>query len=171
MDARKIAGMRLINQQIAGTKFKKPSEVVKWLCAMQAQEYAMAKWAIGLRLGNTTDKKVEDAFNSGKILRTHILRPAWHFVSPDDIRWLIDLTAPRVNAANAFMYRKLELDDKVFRRTNSILSKMLGGGKHLTREELNAEFERQRIEAKGLRLGYIFMRAEIDGLICSGPRK
>jgi hypothetical protein len=170
MEAEEIRGHRLLNQQIAGTKFRKPEEIVAWMGAMQAQEFAMAKWAIGLRLPETTDALVETAFNKGSILRTHILRPTWHFVTPEDIRWMIALTAPRVNAANAFMYRKLELDQKVFKRTNSIITKMIEGEKQLTREELNVELERKKILAKGLRLGYIFMRAELDGIICSGPR-
>jgi hypothetical protein len=130
----------------------------------------MAKWAIGLRLPSTTGSEVETSFNKGRILRTHILRPTWHFVAPEDIRWLIELTAPRVNAANAFMYRKLELDQKVFKVTNGVLEKMLEGGKHLTREALNVGLQQKKILAKGLRLGYIIMRAELDGLICSGPR-
>ena len=171
MEAHDILRHRLINQQLAGTTFKKPDEIVRWMAAMQAQEFAHAKWAIGLRLPSATDAEVEACFNKGKILRTHILRPTWHFVAPEDIRWLITLTSPRVNAANTFMYKKLELDQKVFKATSHVLEKMLQGGKHLTREILNQEFGKKKIVAKGLRLGYIFMRAELDGLICSGPRE
>jgi Winged helix DNA-binding domain len=77
---------------------------------VQAQDYAAAKWALSLRSQGLTDTDVEQAFTDGKILRTHVLRPTWHFVTPEDIRWLLKLTAPRVNAVNAYMYRKLELD-------------------------------------------------------------
>src|SRR5690349_24068643 len=157
MEVKEILRQRLINQQIAGTTFEKPQEIVRWMVAMQAQEFAMAKWAIGLRLPSITEMEIDSAFNKGKILRTHLLRPTWHFVVPDDIRWLIALTAPRVNAANAFMYRKLELDQKIFKRTNGLLEKVLGDGKCLTREAINQEFGKKKVIAKGLRLGYILM--------------
>lgn len=166
-----IASYRLINQQIAETKFKKPPEIVGWLGAMQAQDFAMSKWAIGLRLPALNDTDVEKTFNDGGILRTHLLRPTWHFVTPADIRWMLALTAPRVNAANAFMYRKLELDNTIFKRSNDILVKTLQGGKQFTRSSLKVALERAKIAADGLRLGYLMMRAELDGIICSGPRQ
>ena len=139
--------------------------------AMQAQEYAMAKWAMGLRIGGLHEDIVEQAFNEGKILRTHLMRPTWHFVSPDNIRWLLKLTAPRVHAVNAFMYRKCELDQSIFRRSNDVLVKSLEGGKHLTRNELKAELEKVNITGDGVRIAYLIMNAELEGLICSGPRQ
>jgi hypothetical protein len=117
------------------------------------------------------DTNIEQELNEGKILRTHLLRPTWHFVTSGDIRWLLKLTAPRVNAVSASMYRQLELDDKAFKKHNKILEKILKGGKHLTREEIRSEFEVRRIETKGLRFLYILARAELDGIICSGARK
>lgn len=80
------ASFRLSNQQIAGTSFGRPGELVRWMGCIQAQDYAMAKWAIGCRLSSATDSLVEAAFNAGEILRTHVLRPTWHFVHPADIR-------------------------------------------------------------------------------------
>lgn len=171
MTSRDIIRLRLSNQQIGKTKFQQPQEIVSWLVAMQAQEYAMAKWSIGLRLGNTNDAAVEKKFNEGSILRTHLMRPTWHFVTPADIRWMLQLTAPRVNAANAFMYRKLDLDVKIFTRSNHIIAKTLEGGKYLTREKLKSALQQKKIGADGLRLGYIMMHAELDGIICSGPRE
>src|SRR3712207_4237247 len=97
-----VAVHRLHNQQLDQTKFHTPSDVVAWFGAVQAQEYAGAKWALGLRLHGVTDADIEQAFVHGTILRTHVLRPTWHFVTPADIRWLLDLTAPRVHAANAY---------------------------------------------------------------------
>jgi hypothetical protein len=138
---------------------------------MQAQEYAMAKWAIGLRLSGINDADVEKAFNDGKILRTHVMRPTWHFVAPKDIRWLLALTAPRVHAVNAYMYRKEKLDSTIFKRCNDTLIKTLEGGKHLTREELKAALERKKIIADGFRLSYLMMQAELEGIICSGARR
>ena len=102
MTLSEIAGIRLMNQQIAQSNFQQPQQVVSWMVAMQAQEYAMAKWAIGLRVPGLNDAVVEKAFNDGAILRTHLMRPTWHFVSPQDIRWMLALTGPRVTAASAF---------------------------------------------------------------------
>lgn len=166
-----IAHQRLHNQRLTGAKFEKPADVVAWLGAVQSQEYLLAKWALGLRSQNMTDADVEHAFNEGHILRTHVMRPTWHFVTPADIRWLLALTAPRVDAVNAYMYRQVELDDTMFRRSNEVIVKALEGGKHLTREELATALEGAGIVAEGFRLSYLMQRAELDALICSGPRR
>ena len=171
MTASEIAKQRLVNQQISTTTFKKPDEIVAWLGAMQAQEYTSSKWAIGLRLHNIHEADIDQAFNDGAILRTHLLRPTWHFVTPADIRWMLALTAPRIKAANAFMNRKLELDNTVLKRSNDTLAKSLEGGKQLTRTELKTKLEKKKIIADGLRLGYIMAQAELDGIICSGPKQ
>lgn len=166
-----ITNARLINQQLAETTFKKPAEIVSWLGAMQAQEFAMAKWAIGLRLQALKEIDIENAFNAGDFLRTHLLRPTWHFVAPPDIRWLLKLTAPRVMVANAFMYRKFDLDSKIFKLSNDTMEKALAGKRQLTRLSLKAELAQKKIVADGLRLSYLMMQAELDGIICSGARE
>ena len=79
---------------------------------------------------------VDQAFDKGEFLRTHVMRPTWHFVAPEDIRWLLALTAPRVHAANAYQYRRLELDKAIFKKSNAALTKALRDGKQLTRAEL-----------------------------------
>ena len=109
-----IARHRLYSQRISKTPFRKASQVVDWLVAVQSQDYAAAKWALGLRLQGATDDDLDHAFADGSILRTHLMRPTWHFVTPADIRWMLALTAPRVHTANAFMYRQLELDSVIF---------------------------------------------------------
>lgn len=140
--------------------------------AVQAQEYHAAKWALGLRMRSATDQTIEEAFNNGEILRTHLLRPTWHFVAPEDIRWLLELTGPRVNLKCGTGYRMFELDGAVFKRANRAIAKALTGGKHLTRSELKAVLNRAGVAAdNGIRLGHILIRAELDGVVCSGPRK
>ena len=167
-----IARQRLLHQHIARPTFKKPGDVVGWLGAVQAQDYAGAKWALGLRLQGATDVDMEQAFTEGAILRTHLMRPTWHFVTPVDIRWMLVLTAPRVNAANAYYYRKLDLDQAIFTRSNAALVKALQGGKQLTRDELRLVLQRAGIATEGeLRMGYLMMRAELDGIVCSGARR
>jgi hypothetical protein len=138
--------------------------------AMQAQEFAMAKWAIGLRLPGSKEAEIDEAFNQGSILRTHLLRPTWHFVSPADIRWMLLITAPRVQALNAHYYRKVELDSKIFKKCNDVFVKVLAGGKHLSRTTLQSVLAKAKIKADGIRLAYIMMQAELDGVICSGRR-
>ena len=106
------------------------------------------------------------------ILRTHLLRPTWHFITPADIRWVWSLTAPRVQAANTYMYRKLGLDNAAFRRSNDTLLRALQGGQHLTREELRDVLHATGVPAAGeFRMGYLMMRAELDGILCSRPRR
>lgn len=160
---------RLYNQQIARPAFTRPEDIVQWLTAMQSQEFAKAKWAIALRGQNLTEKAIDTAFNEGKILRTHLMRPTWHFVHPADIRWMLQLTAPRVHQANAYYYRQQGLDKKIMDRCNKVIIKTLAG-QHLTRTALKAALEKAKINAEGLRLGYIMMYAELEGVICSGPR-
>ena len=139
--------------------------------AVQAQDFAAAKWALGLRMHKATDTDIEKAFNDGALLRTHVMRPTWHFVVPQDIRSLLALTAPRVHAANAHMYRKLELDNDLLPRCHAAFTKALRGEKYLTRLELSNRLAENRIEAAGQRLAYIIMYAELEALICSGPRR
>lgn len=166
-----IAHQRLLNQHIVEPTFKSPSDVVAWLGAIQAQQYADAKWALGLRMENATDAFVEQAFNEGTILRTHLMRPTWHFVTPKDIRWILELTAPRVHARNAYYERQLELDGALFRRSDAVIAKALRGGKHLLRSELGSALARAGIVAKTNRLGQIVHHAELEGIVCSGPRR
>ena len=148
------------------------SEVVALLGAVQAQDYGAAKWGLTQRTRSATDADVEREVAEGKIVRTHILRPTWHFVAPADIYWMLALSAPRVHAANGYSYRELELDEAVFRKSRNVLTKALQGGKQLTREELGSVLETARISMKdSRRLGYSMMRAELDGLICSGARR
>ncbi|MBK8031171.1 MAG: winged helix DNA-binding domain-containing protein [Chloroflexi bacterium] len=166
-----IALQRLYNQRLVGTPFDKPEAVVAWMGAVQSQEYALAKWALGQRTAAMSDDLVDQAFAAGKILRTHVMRPTWHFVTPFDIRWMLQLTAPRVHALNAYMYRKLELDEALLQRANGVLAEALEGGQQLTREELATALEAANIAAKGMRLGYIMHYAELEAVVCSGPRR
>jgi len=166
-----IARERLRNQRIGGRPLKRAVDVVRWLVASQAQDFAGAKWALGLRMSGATDAAVESDFDDGAILRTHIMRPTWHFVTQGDIRWMLALTAPRVNAVNAHRYRELELDTATFRKTNAALAKALEGGRQLTRDELRELLARARITVAGQRMAHIMMRAELDAVVCSGARR
>lgn len=166
-----IAQRRLQNQQLSTSGCDRPEQVVAWLGAVQAQEYLHAKWAIGLRMRRATDREIEQAFNDGAILRTHVLRPTWHFLTPDDIRWVLELTAPRVHKLNGTMYRKLAVDPPVLARSIDAIARALAGGNYLTRQELGAALAEVEVPAEGMRLGYIVHYAELERVICSGPRR
>ncbi len=166
-----IPQQRLLNQHIAGVGYKDPVDVVRTLGAVQAQDYSAAKWAVGLRCPQTTDATLEAAFSRGDILRTHVLRPTWHFVMPEDIRWMLALTATRIKRSMAQYYRQMELDAAQLRRSNTALTKALQGGKQLTRLELRAFLRRSGINTAGLRFSFITMHAELERLVCSGARR
>jgi hypothetical protein len=168
-----IVRYRLHNQFLSQTNFTDPSQVVAALGAVQSQDYSGGKWALGQRLKNaSTDATIDKAFNQGKILRTHVMRPTWHFVTPADIRWMLALTGPRVHTVNGFMYRQQGLDREIIQKSYRVLDNALQGNKQMTRTELGSAFEKAGIKnAKGVRLGYFIMSAELDAIICSGARK
>jgi len=167
-----IRHLRLQNQHLATQTLKDPVAVLRSLVAVQAQDYYGAKWALAQRTTGCTDERVEKAFTEGKILRLHVMRPTWHFVTPEDIRWLVTLTAPRVNVASSHAYRIAELDQSTFKITNKAITKALQGGRHLTRAELREVVARAGVNpGDSMRLGYIMHRAELDLVICSGARR
>jgi hypothetical protein len=166
-----ISQQRLRTQRLIGPQFRRPAAAVAWFGAVQAQDFAGAKWALGQRVAGATDASVEQAFARAELIRTHVLRPTWHFVVPADLRWLLALSAPRVHAAGASYHRQHGLDATTFRRCHAVLGKALEGGQQLTRVELAQALARAGVRADGPRLGYIMMHAELEALICSGPRR
>ena len=167
-----IASQRLDHQRITRPGRGGPEGVVTWLGAIQAQEYAAARWGLALRMSrSSTDAEIERACDDGRILRTHVLRPTWHFVTPADIRWMLDLTAPRVHQAMSSYTRKLGLDSALMTRAATVFERALGRGPCLTRSELGSELARAGIAAKGISLALIMIHAELEGVICSGPRR
>jgi hypothetical protein len=167
-----IARWRLANQRLSSGAFASAQEVVRWMGAVQAQEYGDAKWALGLRMRHANDAAVERAIADGAILRTHVLRPTWHFVAPADIRWMLALTGPRVSAAIARYNGRLELDAAVFTRSQRVMARALRGGVELTRQELRQILQKAGIRADDTQqLAHIAMQAELDAVICSGRRR
>jgi hypothetical protein len=164
--ARRLRALRLTGQPCAT-----PEEAVGDLVAVQAQDYGPAKWSIGARVAGATDAGLERVADAGRILRTHVLRPTWHFVLAEDIRWLLTATAPRVKARDARRYAQLGLDGSTLRRSARALVAALRGGNQLTRSEAAAVLTAAGIGVDGQRLPYLLMHAELDALICSGPRR
>ncbi len=171
MNIADITTMRLANQQLVKTRYKTPREIVSWMGAMQAQDFNMAKWGIGVRLPGITDKQVEKAIDGGELIRTHILRPTWHFVSRDDIHWMLQLSSPRVKLAVRSSDRELELSDDLLKKTSAIIRKALEKESNQTRQELGAILKKADIECDSRRLSHIMFHAELDGLVCNGTVK
>lgn len=163
---------RLHNQRLVTSSISKPAELVAWLGAVQAQEFGPANWAIGLRMrAGTGAAAVRRALDDGRILRTHVLRPTWHFVAAEDIRWMLELTGPRILARMAPYNRTLELDAKIFTRGTAVIERTLADRGHLTRTELRDALQARGIAVAGTRLAHLVMYAELEGVICSGPRR
>ena len=167
-----ISARRLRNQRITRTGLAAAADVVDWLGAVQAQEYEAATWALALRMaGKPVRRDLEDAFEAGLILRTHVMRPTWHFVTQDAIRWMLELTGPCVQRRMAPYNRQLELDSRTMTRATKIFERALRDGQFLTRTELGERLRRAGLDASGMRLAHIAMHAEQEGVICSGPRR
>jgi len=170
MMIKQLLQQRLSSQQLTTSATGSVQTLVAYMGAVQSQDYGMAKWALGLRLKGVTDKRIDDAFNKGEILRTHVMRPTWHFVSPADIRWMLKLTASRIKAAMSTRERYLELDSKIFLKCNTILEKALRDHHYLTKTEIEGVFSAEGIHVTHDRVTHIMVNAELDGIVCSGPR-
>jgi hypothetical protein len=171
VDGLEIAHRRVRAQHLAGKGLADPVAVVRHFGAMQAQEYAMAKWAIGQRTRGFDDAAVQEAVDDGRIVRTHALRPTWHFIAAEDIGWIQALTGPRVHVVNGHYYSQHGLDARTRGRTRSVLTDALRGGHHLTRPELSQALADAGISATGNLLAYVVMDAELEGLIGNGAMR
>lgn len=165
-----ISHHRLVSQKLYKTSDFSPQEIVHHLGAMQAQDYAMAKWAVGSRC-HASEKEIEEAVNSAKIIRTHILRPTWHFVSADDIYWMLDLSAPQVKRFTSSAAKKFGYDEKKLNQTNVSIEKLLAGNNHLSRDEIMQELNIKKTSKEDFLSAAIMMNAELDGLVCNGRMK
>lgn len=168
MIASDIVCHRFYNQRIAQEKLELPSQVVTWFGAMQAQDYASVKWAVGLRCSRVTDATIEQAIVSKTIVRTWLMRGTLQVVAASDVRWMLALLAPRIIANSARRYHQLELDDATFAHSYETLTKMLQGGKQLTRSEIMLILEQASISTTGQRGYHILRRAGLEGIICFG---
>jgi hypothetical protein len=172
MERDQILPTRLHRQHLAGPPAPGPLDVVRTLAAMQAQEYLPAKWSIAQRTTGADDAAIEKLGADGAILRTHVLRPTWHFALPEDLRMRLIATAPRVHQANSHLNRRLGLADEDFARSDSAIAGALGAGTHLTRAELGVALSAVGFDAAdGLTLAYLVMHAELEGIVCSGARR
>jgi hypothetical protein len=163
--------LRLQNQHLSQQTFSNPEDLVHYMGAVQAQDYAGAKWALGMRLKGCTDELIEKAFTAGDIIRTHVLRPTWHFVHPKDIRWMLELTARRIQASAASRHKQLGLDNTVLSKCESVITKALDGPKQLSREIISDTLQKNGIVTNEQRFVHIMMHLELEQVVCSGGRQ
>jgi hypothetical protein len=168
MDGLEITRRRMAGSRLTGRPFDAPDEAVRRHGAMQAQDYGPAKWSVGQRVPSLVDEDLDRALAAGTILRTHVLRPTWHFVARDDIRWLLALTGPRVQRHNGPRYRELGLDERTRARSLTVIASALEGGNHMTRDALGVVLDHAGIDRSGQRLPYLLMHCELEAAICSG---
>jgi hypothetical protein len=166
-----ILKQRLLNQHISGDMFKNPEDMVRTMTAVQAQDFLGSLWGIGFRVRNARESDIEQAIADKSIIRTWLLRGTLHFVSTEDIRWILDLIAPKLIASNAnILKRKLNLDNRVFERSKEVIVHALEGDRQLLRNELYNVLESANISTSDLRGLHILHRLALEGIICFGPR-
>ena len=165
-----IAHRRLLTQRLAGSKFGAPAEVVAHFGAVQAQDYLPAMWALGLRTEGATEAVVEQAINDRQLVRTWPLRNTVHFVTAEDVRWMLALSAPRALRDNA-RKRELGLDEAVFAQSRRVIARELQDGQPRPRPELRQALDDAGIATTGQRGIHILARLAQEGLICIGPRQ
>lgn len=169
LDARQLTRWRLRSLGLSGPPRSRPVDVAAHLLAVQSQDHGPSCWAIGQRTRRPAAADVDRAFERGELLRVHVLRPTWHTVAADDVRWLVALTAPRVHLINAGPHREEGLLPELLGRAVNVVSAALADGRPRTRPEVGALLADAGIEASTRRLSYVMMHLELVGLVCSGP--
>jgi hypothetical protein len=165
-----IAAQRLHNQQVAATSFTKPAEVVGWLGAMQAQDYLGTLWAVGLRLPHSTETQIERALQDRTLVRTWPMRGTLHIVAAEDVRWLVELLAPRRLARMVGRRRQLGIDEDTLARSRTVCRDALQGDRQLTRQAMFALLAAHGIATEGQRGIHILGHLAQEGLLCLGAR-
>jgi hypothetical protein len=169
MNPTEIITQRLINHQLAIQSFEKPKDLVNWMGALQAQDYNAVKWAIGMRLNNGSENHVEEAINKGEIIRIHLLRPTWHFVSAEDVYWMLELNASKIKSSMKSRHTFLGLTPDIVKKSQSTIKKMLEREEFVERDEILNKLIDSKIVENNLQVNHLLTLSEQDGIICSGP--
>jgi hypothetical protein len=160
---------RLATQRVSGGPLPRAGDVVRLLTGVQAQDAPQAAWSLAMRSRRERYAAVLAEQAGGAFIRTHVLRPTWHLVAPEDLRWLLRLTSTKVESGMAARHRQLELDDRTVGAGLAALETLLHGGGALTRAELGPALAERGLPGPGERVGHLLLLAELRGLVCSGP--
>ena len=170
--AHDIARWRLRSQHLVAPYAASASAVVSRLLAVQAENPSQAAWAVACRTPRPDAADLAALLDTGEVVRTHVLRPTWHFVSAADIGWLLELTAPRVRPVVARQLTEVHgwTETQLDRATEAVLE-LLGEQPDRTRDEVARGLHDRGVELRGQPLMLLLARAELDRLVCSGrPR-
>ena len=164
-----IARWRLRSQHLVWPYAVSAGEAVGSLLAVQAENPGQAAWAVASRTQNPDQAELAALLDDGNVVRTHVLRPTWHFVRAEDIGWLLDLTGPRVRRVTGQQLRNAHgLDEHSIGRAVSAVAQALANRGQLTRTQLADELRDRGISGSGQMLMILLAHAELGGLICSG---
>ncbi len=169
-DVLRIARTRAASQRLTRPAAWTPARLVAWLGAVQSQDYPLGKWSIAQRL-SSANVAVDRAIANGSIVRTHVLRPTWHFVARDDLRWMQALTSARVLAPMQGWNRRHGIEAAAIARSMKIIAAAIERRGHLTRREVAELLSRARIAGTPLQVGILLMHAELRAVVCSGAPK
>jgi hypothetical protein len=162
--------MRLLSQQLASPQFKEPAEVVSWFGAMQAQEYKAMRWAVSMRTKRPSYQAFEQAFNSGEIIRTHLLRTTWQLIAGEDLGWMLAVCRNKALAGlRGWMHANgVDISEKEEARISGIFADAAAGKRSLLKEEFAEALRERGIDMDEQHLSYHLRLAELSGLLCSG---
>ena len=162
--------IRLLNQQLVAPQFSNPEEVVSHMGAMQAQEYRMLRWAVEMRTRRPSAQAFKAAFDSGRIIRLHLMRGTWQLVSAEDYWTFLDLCSPKAIAVTrGWMHsNRITIPDKEMMAIRDILAQTAADKRSATKEDLVQALAEKDIRMDEHRLSYHIRMAEMSGTLCSG---
>lgn len=162
---------RLHAHGLTTPRFDTAVDVVRHLGCVQSQLHDMALWAVARRTNGLTLADAQAAFDRGHFLRTHILRPTWHFIDPVDLPWLMALTAPRIRQLMASSWSTLGLAPDLIDKGSDVIVAAVSDGLPHTRAEIAAALEDAGLQSTGTFLVHQLMNAEISLLVANGPMR
>jgi hypothetical protein len=170
-DVTTVARWRLSALGLAPAAYPSPTAVVNDLVATQAQDLLPGRWSLAQRCAKVpAEPDVARRHDAGDFVRTHTLRPTWHFVATADLAMVLAATSGRVKQQMAYMNRQVGVDDALMAEARPVIERRLAAGP-ATRDELGSALAESGIEAAGVRLAHVVMWAELEGWIGSGPSR
>ena len=160
---------RLAVQRLSAAPLPHAAEVVRLLTCVQSQDAPLAAHSLALRSRDTSYADVLAGQAAGGWVRTHILRPTWHHVAPQDLRWVQSLTGPKVERGLGARHRQLGITPEVIEHGTALLRELLADGEALTRKQIGPRFAERGLPGPGEAMAHQLMVAEVRSVICSGP--